>query len=363
MERKTKIKNQKGFIQIPLLIAIIVSVVITSTATTGIILYKQGKLSPMFASVSELFDKSPNEGNLELGDIQETNQEEDANQVAGINKLKEEFEESKKETIPDSPINPVISSAPVVSIPEQKPITQIQPTIESWSELERKYFSEANQKGWTTLIITNALGEKKYYRKEGNQWIEKNSEVEIQKAYVPSPTIAQLTRLRRLCLASPDIASVCAESKFMSGYYSNLTFRILIDELVDKYHAFLSDQEQQKVMAEIKTLDCLMAPTPEDERVLSPATQNYLRQVRCGTVTDADRTNYELSRIKSSVDELKYRLETKTSFPPVLLDTVEPTDWGSRWEIRWDGYGGGTIKDSTGGFYQFRCETNYCVSY
>lgn len=184
--------------------------------------------------------------------------------------------------------------------------------------------------------------------------------------YVPPvspPTVNQLSWLRRLCLASPEIASVCAESIFMPSYYSNLTFRTLVDGLVDKYHAFLSDQEQQKIASEIKILDCIMAPTPEDERLLDPATQNYLRQIRCGTVTNADKTNYELSRIKSSVDELKYRLETKTSFPPVLFDTLKPTDLENRWEIRWDGFGGGTIKDSTGGFYQFRCEANYCVSY
>ena len=42
-----KNKTQKGFIQIPLLIAIIVSIFIVSIVTTGVVLYKQGKiLSP-----------------------------------------------------------------------------------------------------------------------------------------------------------------------------------------------------------------------------------------------------------------------------------------------------------------------------
>lgn len=47
--------NQKGFIQIPLLIAIIVSIVVISTVTTGVVLYKQGKLTPLIASVSQVF--------------------------------------------------------------------------------------------------------------------------------------------------------------------------------------------------------------------------------------------------------------------------------------------------------------------
>jgi len=300
-------------------------------------------------------------------EVAELKQADNSEQTVEIEKLKKEIEELKKK--------PATTPVPVVSTPKLTPppttsdnnsLSPTSPTVENWSELESKYFAEANQKGWINFIITNSLGEKRYYRKEGGQWARKNNEAEIQQPYIPPaspPTANQLSRLRRFCLASPEIASVCADSNFMPWYYSNLTFRFLIDELVDKYHAYLSSQEQQKIAAEIKILDCLMAPTPEDQRVLDPATQNYLRQVRCGTVTDADKTNYELSRIKSSVDELKYRLETKTSFPPVFLDTVEPTGFGTRWEIRWDGFGGGTITDSTGGFYQFRCETNYCVSY
>ncbi|MBU4298520.1 hypothetical protein KJ636_00545 [Patescibacteria group bacterium] len=52
---KEKIKNQKGFIQIPLLIGIILSIVAISTVTTGVVLYKQGKLPPLIANISEVF--------------------------------------------------------------------------------------------------------------------------------------------------------------------------------------------------------------------------------------------------------------------------------------------------------------------
>lgn len=48
-------QNQKGFIQIPLLIAIIVSIVAVLTVTTGVVLHKQGKLSSLVASVSQVF--------------------------------------------------------------------------------------------------------------------------------------------------------------------------------------------------------------------------------------------------------------------------------------------------------------------
>lgn len=52
---KEKIKTQKAFIQIPLLIAIIVAVVIVSGVGTGAILHKQGKLASLVANVSQVF--------------------------------------------------------------------------------------------------------------------------------------------------------------------------------------------------------------------------------------------------------------------------------------------------------------------
>ena len=46
--------NQKGFIQIPLLIGIIVAIVIISVVGTGVVLHKQGKLAPLVANLSEV---------------------------------------------------------------------------------------------------------------------------------------------------------------------------------------------------------------------------------------------------------------------------------------------------------------------
>jgi len=52
---KEKIKKQKGFIQIPLLIVIIAVAIGVASAGTGVVLYKQGKLSPLVATISEVF--------------------------------------------------------------------------------------------------------------------------------------------------------------------------------------------------------------------------------------------------------------------------------------------------------------------
>lgn len=65
--------NQKGFIQIPLLIGIIVAVVITLGVGVGVILHKQGKLAPLVANISQVSTETEKPITTE---IQETNQEE-----------------------------------------------------------------------------------------------------------------------------------------------------------------------------------------------------------------------------------------------------------------------------------------------
>lgn len=86
-----KIKLQKGFIQIPLLIVIIVSVVLVSGATTGIVLHKQGKLTPLITSVSQIFKGTK--------DIEEVSQQEQELEQArlGTEKKRQEIEKANTE--------------------------------------------------------------------------------------------------------------------------------------------------------------------------------------------------------------------------------------------------------------------------
>jgi len=64
---KEKNKIQKGFIQIPLLVIIIASIVVASIGT-GVVLYKQGKLDSLTAGISQIFKKSERE--VEIGEIE-----------------------------------------------------------------------------------------------------------------------------------------------------------------------------------------------------------------------------------------------------------------------------------------------------
>lgn len=262
-------------------------------------------------------------------------------------------------------INNLTANNASLKIPEKNSQNVI---TETWEQQEVRDFAYADARGWSSLISTNSVGEKRYYHKEGAKWVQKNSEAEATEKYVVPPTLEQLAKLRNLCiLGSEELnASMCGNSKFMDAYNTNDSFRYLMNKVIDKYYDKFLEQSQnrKKIVAEQKTLDCLMEPTPEKLRgELDYSTQNYLRQLRCGTITESDKTNYELSRINSSLDELKYRLDTKITFPPLLLDPIPTLKQKTSWEIRWEGDGVGSVIYSNGESYRFHCENSGCKSY
>lgn len=226
-----------------------------------------------------------------------------------------------------------------------------------------------NGKYWTTCDI----GQKFYCPEVGDaqclventssQNNDQNDLVQNQQTYVISPTPQQLTDLRHFCLSDSFLNSVCNGPSFMPGYFTNLKFREGIDDLIVEYNKIISEQQKQQIAKEKETMSCLMDATPESERILDPSTQYYLRQLRCGTATELDKANYELHQVRSSMDDLKYKLDSKISFPSLLLDSVQlPSLNKPRWEVRWDD-SGGTITTSDGGIYKFHCEDNSCRSY
>ena len=102
MKRKIK---QKGFIQIPLLIGIIISLVTVSALTTGVIFYKQGRLSPLVANVSEVFkDTEQVESEIESEEsqseerslLEEINQTGDFQAEQEAQRIAEEEQEQKE---------------------------------------------------------------------------------------------------------------------------------------------------------------------------------------------------------------------------------------------------------------------------
>ncbi len=85
---KEEIKTQKGFIQIPLLIGIIVSIVVASAGTV-VVLHKQGKLTSLTANISEVFKKTEESAIIDFGRETEV-------QKLQIEEERETTQESKK---------------------------------------------------------------------------------------------------------------------------------------------------------------------------------------------------------------------------------------------------------------------------
>jgi len=97
-----KIKTSKAFIQIPLLIAIVVFTIVSS-ATTGIVLYKQGRLSKITASVSSIFQKSEKDISVfdssirEESNVIQEDAEEHKENAEQRDESKKELEQAKRE--------------------------------------------------------------------------------------------------------------------------------------------------------------------------------------------------------------------------------------------------------------------------
>jgi len=120
-------KDQKGFIQIPLLIVVIVSIVVVSTVTTGVVLHKQGKLSSITANISGVFGQ-----NKEITSIKDKELKSEEPQMEQELKQESESELPLEMTIPE-----FNESQPVIEIETEEEISQIE--IEQELQLEPEY--------------------------------------------------------------------------------------------------------------------------------------------------------------------------------------------------------------------------------
>jgi hypothetical protein len=111
---------------------------------------------------------------------------------------------------------------------------------------------------------------------------------------ITPPSFEQIAKLTLFCQSDSTVRSVCKDPNFMPGYYSNTNFRFLIDDLVRKYEIALSSQEQNTYNAQRRQAECLLEPTPVDERNLTPQQQKYIRETKCGISTPESELNYKL---------------------------------------------------------------------
>lgn len=265
-----------------------------------------------------------------------------------IDQLKQEVAELKaKEEVQNREIeelkkkaDPVISTQKSSVTPSdtnnnqsKSQIQNSQPTIvETWEQIEARDFEYANARNWTSLTSTNSLGEKRYYRKEDTQWIQKNSEAEAIQPYVDftrpaeAPSTKQLRRLMAMCSLSDDLVTICNTPAFIDGYFTNMTFRTLVDDLLIKAEQKLAEQKAQNELAQQRYL-------------------LYLQTINQPAISPT--TRYETYSLPVYSGGLK--LESPKLNTPI------------KWNIQWTGGGGGFIESSSGTTY-FQCITGRCFS-
>ncbi len=118
-------KQQKGFIQIPLLIAIIVAFIGVVSAGTSIVLYKQGKLAPLVANISEALKMDKNTIPSDQGTTEQ--------ELSEVDKLRQEVDELKKQQAASVPTQKNTESVKSVT-PEQVPV-KTPPTEENFRDV------------------------------------------------------------------------------------------------------------------------------------------------------------------------------------------------------------------------------------
>lgn len=120
------------------------------------------------------------------------------NQSSEVDALKKEIEELKnKQTSltaqPKPSATPIRLYTPKPTLkPTPAPVQGLKPTpspTKTWEEIERETFWQWDQEGATGGRWISYYGEKRYYRKEGSQWIRKNSEAEASAPYTPNQSV------------------------------------------------------------------------------------------------------------------------------------------------------------------------------
>ena len=143
-----------------------------------------------------------------------------------------------------------------------------------------------------------------------------------------APSSAQLRRLMAMCSLSEKIATACNSPIFIKGYFTDIEFRTLIDDLAIKTAQTLAEQKAQNELAQQRYL-------------------LYLQTIKQPTIQPLPRSEtYSLPLYSGSL-----KLE-----PPQVNSP-------RKWEIQWTGGGAGFIKDySSGTQTNFLCDSNRCFN-
>ena len=233
-----------------------------------------------------------------------------------------------------------LSGSPVGSITS----TSATP-IESWKDGEAKNFPLADQKGWTSLTLTNTLGERRYYRKEGAQWVRKNTEAESQQ---PFQTI-------------PQAASQPTQTKI------DVLLKALDDQIAERHRQTEATLQQSQILTDEKNK--LQAPIQSELDALNAKMDQEcsvpLAQMQGGLLQQCNVYRGQAIILIAKISAITEQYRAKMGFAPSTNFTTQQSALGQHYEIYYDGYGGGSIYN-TGNpaeSYKVYCAYSKCDIY
>lgn len=329
-----------------------------------------GKLKEEIKDLKNELEEKDQTEDREKEEKPEVNDEKENEQATEIEKLKEEIEVPKK--TPATTPSQQKSYVPVADRQDtlqtnQAPVTSTNisqtgelpsTTIETWEQLEAKYFSSADLKGWISLIITNSLGEKRYYRKENNQWVRKNSEFEASQPYINSQNNLNKDNLLNTLLKMYD--EQIEERRRQT--------EVALQQLeVERQEREAREDEKNKLLAPFQSkLDQLKA-TEKELGCGSSSGPLTMDQIIGAKAQQCKVLWADMNVVMADMGIIiaQYSPPTNTISTPTLNFSTQKSVLGQHYEFYHDGYGSGSIYNTSNpaDSYKIYCSYGRCDIY
>jgi len=266
---KEKIKSRKGFIQIPLLIIIIASVVVVAGVGTGVVLHKQGKLASLIANISQVFKGTEESVTAELEGAQsepeevlgsqEKKQKPEENQLESQHKTQSE-QESQSQI--ESQLEPELESQTFYRNEKEELVKQLE-----------SYISAEEQKKEQTVLKFIAEQDLLKHNKEYN--------IDVALFFLPSSAVKEIIKKEAYLTGKGGYLGKITKNRFDSGSifyklgkYGNLIFGDGIWPTLSPNNPFSVIGEKPKIYLSDGTFfACLsigLASTDCNNRILNP---------------------------------------------------------------------------------------------
>jgi len=190
---------------------------------------------------------------------------------------------------------------------------------------------------------------------------------------IPPPTARQIADLTRICsfaISKGELTDICNPTSGVvwSSYYSSLSFRNQFDTLiVPQFDAMIASQSSVSAK-QLQQTNCDYTLKSDRLALMTPWAGTLAIKEACGTATDADRIDYQTAELQHQLSGLQDTINKNKAeaFQRADLESLQskPQTFGStKWEVRFDNGGFGSVSNSLGQSYSFHCDSTSCITY